>query len=85
MTGSGSAKREQTIKEQVEELNELLLTLIASIDNLVERNPQPTSDMGVSDTVDNVFDEIMDKLQTCRRRVREATDKVQDQIANKVH
>ena len=82
-TGDG---KEQTIKEQVEEVNELLLILITNIDSLIERNPKPEiASPDAAQRPDNVFDEIITTLRSCRGRVREATEKIQGGIANKVH
>lgn len=82
----GERPKEVTIKEQTEELEELLKVLLVNIDNLVERNPKPTSEESkVRDRPDNVFDEIISNLRDCRGLIREATEKVQDGISRKVH
>ena len=81
----GESTKEVTIKEQTEELQELLKVLLMNINNLVERNPQPTGEESkVSDRPDNVFDEIIRKLRHCRGLIWEATEKVQDGISRKV-
>ena len=78
--------KEQNIKEQTEELRDLLQILLVNIDNLVERNPKPTTaDSGIRDRDNNVFDEIISTLKHCRGQIREATEKVQDGISRKVH
>ena len=82
---TGGTKQEQTIKEQTEELQELLKVLLVNIDNLVERNPKPAAgESKVAESPENVFDEIMSNLRHCRGLVREATEKVQDGISRKV-
>lgn len=82
---TGVAKQDQTIKEQTEELQELLKMLVVDIDNLVERNPKPTvEESKVAERPENVFDEIISNLKHCRGLVREATEKVQIGISRKV-
>ena len=83
---TGQGKREETIKEQTEELQELLGILKVNIDNLVERNPKPTEEaQGGKQRPDNVFDEIISTLRSCKGLSREATEKVQEGISRKVH
>lgn len=83
---TGQDAKEQTIKEQTEELRELLGVLVVNIDNLVERNPKPTAETSVDKPrPDNVFDEIISTLKHCRGLIREATEKVQEGISRKVH
>lgn len=81
----GRDAKQVAIKDQAEELQEILYGLVAQIDNLVERNPKPaTATVGPQDQADNVFDEIASTLRHCRGLVREATEKVQAGIASKV-
>ncbi len=82
---TAGTKQEQTIKQQTEELQDSLNVLLDKINNLVKRNPKPTeADRGVQDRADNVFDEIVSTLRHCQGLVREATEKVQAGISNKV-
>ena len=82
---TGQPQKEQTIKEQTEELRELLKVLVVNIDNLVERNPKPEGEGKVEQRPDNVFDEILSTLRSCKGLTREATEKVQEGISRKVH
>lgn len=81
----GQGKREETIKEQSEELHGLLTVLIVNIDNLVDRNPKPMEETPEKGQPDNIFDEIMSTLRTCKGLIIEATEKVRDGICRKVH
>ncbi len=84
-TTEGQNKEKEAIKNQGEELVELLYTLLTVINGLVERNPKPTeSDSKVESQSDNVFDEIASTLRHCRGLIREATEKVQGGISGKV-
>ena len=86
MDSSCEKVQEQNIKSLVEEQRELLRQLNNAIDNLVERNPKPECESkAIEENPDNVFDEIISILKTCRGLVRSADDKVVSGIANKVH
>jgi len=81
---TGGAK-EQTIKEMAEQQKEMLYQLVLNINNLVERNPKPEeTGKDIAQRPDNVFDEIIDTLTSCRGLIMEATDKVQMGISHKV-
>ena len=79
--------KEQTILERVAELKELLGILNQNIDYLVSRN-QGESDRPECKAPEpresNVFDEIINDLTVCRGLSREAMEKIQGGISQKV-
>ena len=82
---SESKVKEQTILDQVGELEELLRILNITIDYLVQRNPVPKGlDEAKKPQADNVFDEILNDLACCKGLTREATEKIQIGISQKV-
>jgi len=82
---SEEAKRAATIKEETEELQELLRILLLNINNLVERNPKDEAATPVEPRPDNVFDEILREIAVCKGLILEATEKVDMGISYKVH
>lgn len=78
---------ERKIKDMAEEQLRMLYELVAVIDDLVARNkpecgeaqPTPRSIEG------NIFEEIANIMGRGRGLIREATEKVQVGIAEKVH
>ena len=77
--------KEQTICDCVGELEELLRILNITVDYLVERKPSPEEpEKGVKQTPPNVFDEILNNLSVCKGLTREATEKIQIGISQKV-
>ena len=82
---TGETQKEQVIKGIVEEQRALLHQLVALIDTLVERNPAAEEACASARVIpNNVFDEIIDTLGKCRGLIKEATEKVQSGIINKV-
>ena len=78
------AEERNTILAVVSRLEDRLNVLHINLDNLIERNADCAKSCGMEQS-QNVFDEIVQRLTGCVSRVTVATDKVQDEIANKVH
>ena len=80
--------KEQTILDGVGELEELLRILQVTIDYLVSRNPNPDEMTKAVEAPkrkeDNVFDEILNTLAVCKGLTREATERIQAGISQKV-
>lgn len=85
-TTEGGCKEEErnTILAVVSRLEDRLSVLHVNLDNLIERNQDGVKCCEGGDAA-NVFDEIIQRLTDCVGRVTLATDKVQGEIANKVH
>ena len=83
---TGQSAKEQNIQDLLAKQEELLRKLVNEVDSLVERNPKPTAEeiKDAAQKPDNVFDEIIDTLRTCRGLTREAIEKVQAGITAKV-
>ncbi len=83
---TGGAKEQATIKDTVEQQRDMLSQLVNALDNLVERNPRPEcTKVKTEGKPDNVFDEIIDMLGSCRGLINRASEKVSEGIARKVH
>ena len=78
------AKREQTILSALTDLEELLQQLNVSVDFLTERNPLTAKESPQIMEQRNVFDGIIDRLETCKGLTKKAILHIQIGISDKV-